>query len=936
MTFINTRMTLFAVLSAIEEDLRSVIATTLASQAATSAFDRQIFEKCVRRLADEEGFAPQRPTLEQLIIYSDLGDLYAVLNANSDCLPAPVAKYVKSVTPDLERLVPIRNRVCHIRPITFEDLPLTLDIANRFATTAEIPWSRLIETLTRLKAEPHYVLGLEIPSYHSDRKRHNLPSPDFDETGFLGRKRELDKLLKLCLGPYPVITIVGDGGIGKTALALKIAYDLLDDPRALFEAIVWCSSKTTQLTPKEIITIKDGIFDSLGVVRTLARELAGVTPADPLAELLTYLEEFRILVVLDNLETVLDERIRRLLEQLPSGSKILITSRIGVGAYEYPTKLEPLDEGESIQLVRALARARGVNQLVNTHNAQIAGYCKRLHNNPGFIKWFVSAVQSGSRPEDALANPDVFLDFCMSNVYKFLDSQSRAVLRSMLVISNPLSQAELAFLNDLASLELKKAIQQLLATNMVIMNSMPQGSSFASEYTVSELARAYLHKHHPIRAEEYSELTRRNRRLTGLKEQMQGGTSSDPYSIFSIAPRTTHDLVVVKYLRDALAAVRSHDFVTAQNLIHRAKDLSPDYYEVHRVEAWTYANLGNTPAACSAYEAAIQLAPDSAPLRFWFGGFLMRLDETERALDELRAAETLDPASLPIQIEIARVSLYLYRFDEARHKLESILNRNEMGERNQRKVWDLSLQVNRRQADYLLAQQDSVKALEALERLREVYESCPKELRDRKMMARLEDAASDIRKCSRFLEDEGLVNRAKDLAEWLECEGYRTPAGEIEMTVGERHKGTIQRVITEKKFGFIRLADGRTLFFHRSNLAREAEWGFVMQGVEVDFCVGVNEEGACADNIEFIELEGTKDRIAGVVRKVLTCKNYGFLTVDDGRDLFFHRSEVHRALRWEGLRPGTRVCFMVGKNNRGVCATDIRLEKGETPGGTPE
>ena len=256
--------------------------------------------------------------------------------------------------------------------------------------------------------------------------------------------------------------------------------------------------------------METAIRDSLGMLGQVAKQLGGaVAHEDAMAEVLGYLKEFKILLILDNLETVLDGRVREFLGKLPAGSKVLITSRIGIGAFEYPVKLLPLSPDEAVQLLRALAKSRGLSDLVKTSNKNLEGYCNRMKNNPGFIKWFVAAVQAGKRPEEVLAKPDMFLEFCMSNVYSYLTKNSQALLRAMLSLPEKYSQAELAYLTELDHLDLQRALQQLLSTNMVVMVNVARGSSYESRYVLGELARAYLKKHHPVSATDWKRLIHR-------------------------------------------------------------------------------------------------------------------------------------------------------------------------------------------------------------------------------------------------------------------------------------------------------------------------------------------------------------------------------------------------------------------------------------------
>lgn len=220
-----------------------------------------------RYLKDHEG-GPDAP-LEDLVSYLDFADTHQTLNSHASVIPKSIAQFLSRTVSRFERLASTRNRVAHGRPLLFDDFARTLDSAEEFIGNGALPWAGLRATLSRLKTEPSFVLSLSIPVYRGSSK-HNLPVPDFDETGFIGRKEEVEEVTKLCLGPYPVTTIVGEGGLGKTALALKVAYDLLDLPDCPFESVVWSSSKTNQLTGHEITTIQNAISDSLGLLTNVA------------------------------------------------------------------------------------------------------------------------------------------------------------------------------------------------------------------------------------------------------------------------------------------------------------------------------------------------------------------------------------------------------------------------------------------------------------------------------------------------------------------------------------------------------------------------------------------------------------------------------------------------------------------------------------------
>lgn len=848
MSYSTSRLTLYVLLSSIEEDLRDAIVGHLAPQLPIAdLLGPELSAKLLGRARAEDAVVDGSAALESLLVYADFGDLYQLLNTHRTILPGTIGDHVRVQSATFEKLIPIRNRVAHARPLHFDDLAFVADVATELANSADFGWPALRETVRKLEADPSYVLGVTIPTYENPTEsKHNLPTPDFDETGFLGRKQQVAELIKLCNGQWPVITVVGDGGIGKTALALKVAYDILDAPDCRFEAVVWTSSKTAQLTANEIIRIKGSISDSLGMIANVASRLGGSIAAEPVEEVLAYLGTFRILLILDNLETVLDERIRSFLERLPAGSKILITSRIGLGAFEFPYKLQPMTEGESVQLVRALAKTRQARDLVKMQNSPLAAYCARMHNNPGFIKWFVAAVQAGRRPEDVLQNPHLFLDFCMSNVYEYLSEDSRSVLRGMLCVPGRHSQAQLAFLTRLDVLPLQRSLQQLLTTNMVVMSSVPRGSSFESQYEISDLARAYLGKHHPVSADESKLLTSRRNQLVRAGEQFKEDQDSNPFSGFSIAMRSNSDLIVAKYLHDALRCAHRNDYTQADALIARARSLAPEFFEVHRVDGWVKSKQGNVSAAHESYEAAVELEPKSAPLRFFYGGFLLRYGDIGKAVSELGEALALEPHAAAVKLELARAALYAMRFARAREVLDSLISRADISEWVSRKAYDLHLQYFIRLADYYMGRHDYSAALTHLRSLKEAYLACPPPLLDAKMRIGLGRAMPSARLCAVNIGDAAARGEAADLVKWLadQASGERRD-GEHSETLA-RSSGRVVRMNRERGYAFILMDNGDEVRAEPSSFRSRNDWAKLQAGAVVSFRLVRARQGARA------------------------------------------------------------------------------------------
>ncbi|MFL5804317.1 MAG: tetratricopeptide repeat protein [Roseiflexaceae bacterium] len=227
---------------------------------------------------------------------------------------------------------------------------------------------QLRDDLRRLPAEP-LPAALPAPARLLAERPwpwHNLPQRSY--TRFVGRKEELEKLTRLLL-PYPrsrhfLVTLDGIGGVGKSALAIELAYRYRDDYAALpederFDAIVWASAKRTLLTASGIQQRQQTFSTLADLYREIATvlEQPAILQADEgqrrgLVE--RTLAAQRTLLIVDNLETVDDEELLSFLRELPDPTKAIVTTRHRIDiAYTIRLAGMPEPDAQALMLVEA-------------------------------------------------------------------------------------------------------------------------------------------------------------------------------------------------------------------------------------------------------------------------------------------------------------------------------------------------------------------------------------------------------------------------------------------------------------------------------------------------------------------------------------------------------------------------------------------------------
>lgn len=453
-----------------------------------------------------------------------------------------------------------------------------------------------------------------------------------------------------------ITSIDGLGGVGKTALASSIVWDLYKERR--YESIVSVTAKTRELSDIRILPLKpelvgiDSVVDAILETNGFQDELRN--PLDTrISQAQELLQTAETLLFLDNLETVEDARVFDFLKRLPRPSRALVTSRKRPETGEDRIHLGGLSEADATTIVARLQAEQGIPEAVLTNDAR-QRIVRTSGGLPLAVHWLVGQVKHAASSDflKTLAGevpqvPEQVLEFSFRNMFTLLgEDQQTLLMLSALAPNEALGVEHYMYMTEWSRERVQAAISVLVDTSF-FLTSERGGTPF---YSVLPITAAFAH----------GELCRREALATTARLRLQEirFRQVDAQKVVDYLKSLVHGKDEAELLAVGLAKAAAEEYAAGNYERGRQLfDSAEAYYNkspyLFYTRATSEANAGNSAQAHIHFEKATRLlaSPTSSDAVVWkMWGLLYKQEANwDCAIEKLAIATNLndqDPYAL--------------------------------------------------------------------------------------------------------------------------------------------------------------------------------------------------------------------------------------------------------------------------------------------------
>lgn len=325
----------------------------------------------------------------------------------------------------------------------------------------------------------------------------NLPPSSYRQ--LFGAEKAQTELVEQLLKPKSrwVITIVGMGGIGKTALADAVARETIKS--FYFETAIWLRVEPQTMSGRSLSP--ELTFDNLmaELLKRLRPESKAVTPQQRLGEVRQILKGSPYLIIVDNLETETDTAyLLSHLGDLADPGKFLITSRTRAPneAVAYHFAVDELSLEDAVKLLKHHADNAGITAMDEATTADLEAIYAVTGGNPLALKLVVNLLDVLSLPQvlnGLVQNQSGPVEELYRRIYQqtwqTLSEEARQLLKCLpLVGSTGADSSYLQVVSGLSESQLWPAIQQLRSRSLLEV----WGTLHDKRYGIHRLTETFL------------------------------------------------------------------------------------------------------------------------------------------------------------------------------------------------------------------------------------------------------------------------------------------------------------------------------------------------------------------------------------------------------------------------------------------------------------
>ncbi len=308
---------------------------------------------------------------------------------------------------------------------------------------------------------------------------------------FIGRQKELEKIKKDLIYHHKnyICSLLGEGGVGKTSIAYKLACDikdLIENGDHIVDDVIWISAKDQRIyldsrtnIEREFNSLED-LYNKILAIFYEPKYILNLSIEDKLHLVDQAMNGSKFLFILDNLELFSDSEIKEIhdfIKNTPVGHKFLLTSRHDIRVQDF-IPIEGFDEENCKLYLKDIISNYEIVDIVSMELFEnFNQFYKLTKGNALYSKFFIAQIKKGRTINEILNRKGVdcekdLKEYCFDSTLKTFDDSELNVMYALAICERMnLTKYEISFVTN-----------EVIATTGSVLQKLSEVSLISTSY----------------------------------------------------------------------------------------------------------------------------------------------------------------------------------------------------------------------------------------------------------------------------------------------------------------------------------------------------------------------------------------------------------------------------------------------------------------------